>query len=92
VILKKFVVTSTQHFFLFRLLIEIDVLLEHLNFGNRERLLERKQNCGLAVDFLEFCFLRETGWRERSRRGVVAVQETSCFPAKFPVVSLPLTL
>jgi len=82
VILKKFVVTSPQHFFLlFRLLIEIDVLLEYLDFGNRESLLERNQDYGVAVDLLEFCFSREIGWRECSVRGVVVVVKR---PAVFP--------
>jgi len=85
VILKIFLVTSPQHFFhLFRLLIEIDVLLEYLNFGNKESLLERNQDYGVAVDLLEVCFSRETGWRERSVRGVVVVvKKPAVFPPNF---------
>jgi hypothetical protein len=86
VILKKFAVTSPQHFFflLFRILIEIDVLLEYLNFGNRESLLERYQDYEVTVDLLEFCFPRETGWRERSVRGVVVVvKKPAVFPPNF---------
>jgi hypothetical protein len=67
-------VTSPQHvFLLFPVLIEINALLEYLNFGNRESLLERNQDYGMAVEFLEFCFSGETGWRERSVRGIVVV-------------------
>jgi hypothetical protein len=80
VILKKLwqLLHST---FLFPLLIEIDVLLECLNFGNRESLLERNQDYGVAVEFLEFCFSGETGWREHSVRGIVVVVNN---PAIFP--------
>lgn len=75
---------STALFLLFRLLIEVDVLLEYLNFGNREGLLERNQDCGVAIDLLEFWFSRETGWRERSVRGVVVVvKKPAVFPPNF---------
>lgn len=84
-ILKKFMVTSPKHFFLLlQLLIEIDVLLEYLNFGNRESLLERNQGYGVAVDLLEFCFSREIGRGERSvRRVVVVVKSPAVFPPNF---------